>query len=312
MQVGDLSRKYGLLNGKDSLSETYTDFNLPLFGWHSVLGRSLVIHRDQTGGPRWICANVRDTAASTFALATFTFPVIGHALLRQRLGEDGEGETSVYVELDYGDGSTVVTVDHGWAVHVHPAGDDALSESASERCASAGGDVYDPAAVSASGYEAQCSPSDPLRCRLGDLKGKHGGGGLTVRRSGSGSASTRSRAFFTDVNLPLQGVRSVVGRALVLKGAGGSGGNLACANVLKVWPRQALARSWGGGEHGAVTFTQRVGVVQEPTSIRLELSAMPADVATSYRVDTAPVAATGQRCADLGGAFNPFEVTFLT
>ena len=297
--MGDLSRKYGLLNGKDALSETYTDFNLPLFGFNSVMGRSIVIHKDETGGPRWVCVNIRDTAALTYALATFTFPVIGHVLLQQRMGES-LSETSVYVELDYGDGSTTATTGHSWAVHANLVNDDMLSTDVSTRCVSAG-DIFNPTTVSSSNYNTQCQPSDPLRCELGDLKAKHGG--LSVRGAGG---SSPARAFFTDVNLPLQGVQSVVGKSLVLKGASGSSQNLACANVLKVWPRQAEARAWGDTQYGTVTFSQQVGVVQEPTTIELDLRSITAP--SSYYVGTAPVASSGERCANLTGAFNPFEV----
>lgn len=85
------------------MTKTFTDTNLPLFGALSVMGRSIVIHKAETGGPRWICANIRDTAAVTYALATFTYPVIGYVLLQQRVGDSGD--TSVFVQLDYADGT---------------------------------------------------------------------------------------------------------------------------------------------------------------------------------------------------------------
>ena len=93
--MGDLSRKYGMLSGLDSLTATYRDYNLPLFGPHSQLGRSIVIHYDQPGTPRWVCANIEDTEASIWAQVTFTYPVIGHVLLQQRTGQP-MSETSVY------------------------------------------------------------------------------------------------------------------------------------------------------------------------------------------------------------------------
>ena len=299
LQVGDLSRKYGMLSGKETLTATYTDFNLPLFGINSVMGRSIVIHKDETGGPRWVCANIKDTVSMTVAMATFTFPVIGHVLLQQHEGA-ALSETSVYVELDYGDGTTTGTTGHSWAVHANPVGDDMLFTDASARCASAGG-VFDPTTVNSSGYDTQCKPSDPLRCQLGDLEKKLGP--LAVRGTGG-----PARAFFTDVHLPLQGPRSVVGKALVLKAASGASQTLACANMLLVRPLVAEARNWGDTQYGTVTFTQRMGVLQEPTRIDLDLRSMPASGQVSYRVDTAPAAPSGERCASLGGAFNPFEV----
>lgn len=47
-QVGDLSGKHGFLvqgSRGDSHEAMYVDFNLPLFGTNSVVGRSLVIHQ---------------------------------------------------------------------------------------------------------------------------------------------------------------------------------------------------------------------------------------------------------------------------
>lgn len=86
LQVGDLSKKYGMLDGKTAVDETYLDWNLQLFGPNSVMGRSIVIHYDRTGAPRWVCTNFRDTAAITVAMATFTHPVIGYMLFQQRTG----------------------------------------------------------------------------------------------------------------------------------------------------------------------------------------------------------------------------------
>lgn len=301
-EVGDLSKKYGLLTGSDTKSATYTDFNLQLFGINSVLGRSIVIHYDQTGSPRWVCANLLDTSALTSALATFTYPVIGHVLLQQRMGE-AEAETTVYYRLDYSDGATGPTSGHSWAVHVNAVNQDMLASNVSARCSSAG-DVMNPLGVSATGYAAQCRASNPLRCKLGDLKGKHEA--VSVRAA----ASTPAIGFFTDLNLPLQGPHSVLGMALVLKVGGGTE-NLACANVLKVWPQVVEARSWGSGSnhYGSVSFSQQVGVVQMPTTISINLQSLSSHTLVSYSVYTQPVATGSARCSQLGAIYNPFEVT---
>ncbi|XP_070210384.1 uncharacterized protein [Littorina saxatilis] len=299
-EVGDLSGKYGLLNGQEAVTDTFRDFNLPLFGVHSVLGRSLVIHKDLAGGPRWVCTNIRDTAALTFALATFTFPVIGHVMLSQRVGE-AESETSVYVRLDYGDGNTSPTTGHSWAVHVRPASSDMLAANPASRCATAG-DVYNPTTVSDNNYSTECQPSASVRCKLGDLAGKHGA--VSVRKG----PALPAIAFFTDTSLPLQGAHSVLGLAVVLRGAGGSSGILACSNLHTVWPLHAAASSWGSGaNYGSVTFTQQVGVIAEPTTISFALRSLPTADITSPLVEARPVHISGTRCDDLGAAFNPFQ-----
>ena len=57
-EIGDLSGKYGTLGNHNRLSlNGYKDYNLPLFGLHSVLYRSLVIHFQNAS--RWVCTNIQ-------------------------------------------------------------------------------------------------------------------------------------------------------------------------------------------------------------------------------------------------------------
>ena len=56
-EVGDLSGKYGGLADREERSECFTDTNLSLFGEHSIVDRSVVIHKNP-GGDRWVCANI--------------------------------------------------------------------------------------------------------------------------------------------------------------------------------------------------------------------------------------------------------------
>ena len=56
-EVGDLSGKYGSLVGLEERSDCFMDNNLSLFGEHSIVGRSVVVHKSP-GGIRWVCANI--------------------------------------------------------------------------------------------------------------------------------------------------------------------------------------------------------------------------------------------------------------
>lgn len=49
-----------MLNGLESISSRYfcSDKNLPLKGFNSIVGRSVVIHKED--GTRWGCANIED------------------------------------------------------------------------------------------------------------------------------------------------------------------------------------------------------------------------------------------------------------
>ena len=57
-EVGDLSGKFGGLQGRNEIDETYLDPNLPLFGPLGILGRSVVIHMDDPQGTRYACADI--------------------------------------------------------------------------------------------------------------------------------------------------------------------------------------------------------------------------------------------------------------
>ena len=51
---------------------------MPLFGKHSIVGRSIVIH--STSGSRWICANIGYPGPVVVAKAEFNGDVVGKCL----------------------------------------------------------------------------------------------------------------------------------------------------------------------------------------------------------------------------------------
>ena len=75
LQVGDLSGKYGSLENKSSINETFTDLYAPLFGKYSIVGRSIVIHRPT--GARWVCASIGYPGPVIVANADFNGDVEG-------------------------------------------------------------------------------------------------------------------------------------------------------------------------------------------------------------------------------------------
>lgn len=305
-EIGDLSKKYGMLDNLQSQSGTYTDWNLPLFGHNSVLGRSLVIHNSTTGAPRWVCTNIVDTAAMTVALATFTYPVIGYVMFQQRQGEE-MAETSVYTRLDYGDGSAQNTSGHGWGVHADPVSYDALNKDLSTRC-SRTGSVLDPYSVSNANYFTQCARTNQVRCKQGDMGGKHG---ILSIRTASGKPTI---TFNTDISLSLTGDNSIVGKSVVIMEASGSAARLSCADIIKIMPRSARVNGWGNTTYGTVSFTQISGVTQQPTRIDLALSSLPASSSSNvfYTIRDRPVSAASNRCGSVGNVYNPFNLASPT
>jgi hypothetical protein len=81
-EMGDLSGKFGLLNGLVSLDAVYNDTQLPLFGMRAILGRSIVIDRKHKN-MRWSCSSIErgyapGEARELRAIASFHHP-LGYA-----------------------------------------------------------------------------------------------------------------------------------------------------------------------------------------------------------------------------------------
>ncbi len=77
-EVGDLNGKHGNLNPLQDLKTDYVDWNLPLFGNTSIVGRSVVVHKVEQG-KRWSCSPIvwgysPDEADHRSAIASFHHP----------------------------------------------------------------------------------------------------------------------------------------------------------------------------------------------------------------------------------------------
>uniref|UniRef100_A0A672YNJ8 Uncharacterized protein n=1 Tax=Sphaeramia orbicularis TaxID=375764 RepID=A0A672YNJ8_9TELE len=69
-------------NGPGSTHDQYEiDFNLPLFGRNSIVGRSVVIH--QTDGSRYVCASISYPGEVVVGRAIFRSPVVGEIWFTQ-------------------------------------------------------------------------------------------------------------------------------------------------------------------------------------------------------------------------------------
>ncbi|GFS58478.1 putative RNA-directed DNA polymerase from transposon X-element, partial [Nephila pilipes] len=75
-EAGDLSGKHGMLDGQDVYRmPDFRDVNLPLHGPHSVVGRSVVVHK-KARNFRWTCATIQpdhreDGVRKVIGLASF-------------------------------------------------------------------------------------------------------------------------------------------------------------------------------------------------------------------------------------------------
>ena len=312
-EVGDLSGKYGNLKGIDHLQEKLVDPNLSLFGKHSILGRSIVIHK--TPIPRrWVCSNIVEMHVDLVtAVATFTYPVVGKIFFRQNANNPYD-DTSIFVEsLVYSDGSKNETIDHKWHVHVEVPGTDFYNWTG--RCLSAGRH-YNPYRVNLeSSVYSECSNEhNPLRCEVGDLVNKH----QHLRVVGKKRDSKNTMAFFTDVNLPLSGPNTIIGRSIVIHDNNAPehrGNRMACVGIRRHYRHKAVVRDWFGNGikpplKGRLVFLQETPY--DMTETKISLHGMQG-IANKYHVHMVPVRShlefpcTGDA---VGGHFNPWKYEF--
>lgn len=240
--VGDLSGKYGSLTGKSQEKIQVNDFNLPLFGPVSVVGRALTVYSSE--GVAIACSNIELTQPMTTAFATFDFGIQGQFIFRQPFN-DCNGDTYVYIEVSRptSSGSSASsqsmerTIDHSWHIHANPV-DSGLEHLSTTDCSPAGGH-FNPYNTSTSTiYSRDCTPFNVLRCELGDLSSKM----FTIeippyRVKSNGQEPDIGKFFGTDIDLPLCGPVSIVNRSVVVHVADFGPQRLACSTVIEFKPR---------------------------------------------------------------------------
>lgn len=202
-ELGDLSGKHGTFNEAQDMQDYFNihlDFNLPLFGLHSIVGRSIVINR--ADGGHWVCANIAHPDKTNIARAVFHYPVVGQIVFRQEENDNHLAETTIFGQLYHLDAKNL-SAGHVWRIHEYETGRDFYNWT--RRCMSTG-DTYNPFGVSAGrNYHTQCTPDNQLRCQLGSMYLKHRRIDLNTFY---GNESVKF--FFTDLMLPLSGPVSVV------------------------------------------------------------------------------------------------------
>jgi Cu/Zn superoxide dismutase len=220
-EYGDLSGKHGSLSAGTASSQSYFDFDLPMFGKDSIIGRSVVIHN--SAGSRVACANIDFIGKTMKSVATFESnqPVSGTIMFTNF---EGSSETSVFVDLQKDDKSN--SSGHKW--HVHEK-----SVPSSGACADTGGH-YDPYAVKTSrpNYGTVCSngagaSGQQLGCEVGDL--------VLKSKPLDFSATGVSRFFYTDLQLPVTNPTAneagIGGRSITLHVSDEGAGRYTCGSV---------------------------------------------------------------------------------
>lgn len=252
--VGDLSGKYGSLTGKSTEKIQVTDYNLPLFGPVSIVGRAMTVY--SADGVAIACSNVELTAPMTTAFATFDFGIQGQFIFRQPVN-DCHGDTYIYIEVSkpvapvsassasqsaavHVDHNSQRTSDHNWHIHANPV-DSGLEHLSTTECGPAGAH-YNPFNTSTSSiYSRDCTPFNVLRCELGDLSSKMFTIDIPPYRVKGAQEPDIGKFFGTDIDLPLCGPTSIVNRSVVVHHHDFGHQRLACSTVIEFKPRSAAA-----------------------------------------------------------------------
>ena len=115
-EVGDLAGRNGRLRN-DQPWQTFEDPFLDLYGPYSPIGHSVLIHRGDSTGERFICANVEynGVRVDTLRAAINNGPYQGEVILRRVEGMD---DATIEVDIYRIDGMMVDNITHEWSLNI--------------------------------------------------------------------------------------------------------------------------------------------------------------------------------------------------
>ncbi|KAG9261310.1 hypothetical protein AMEX_G26316 [Astyanax mexicanus] len=299
-EVGDLSSRHGSLANAVDFQASFTDWNLPLFGQNSIVGRSVVLH--QPNGTRFACASIGYSGEVITARAVFRKTIVGFILFTQ-LNGNTYSDVSVFLDVSYGQPSTPPTQKHHWHIHSFPI---STETDADEGCCESTGGHWNPYNISTSvnSYKVNCKPDCPFACEVGDLSRKQ-----SMLNLGTEMGKPTSKYFFTDTTSWMSGLGSMIGRSVVIHGPDEAARRIACANLTLHRFPSASTGSWqgSGSSSGHMHFSQTSP--QGATNLHIFLSGLEAR-AGGYHVHLLPIKSGEDACSNenIMGHFNPYAV----
>ena len=286
--IGDLTGLFGSLDA-NTTQQNYTSPNLmiPIKGPYSIMGRTLALYSGNT--PK-ACALIIPIQPMLTAVADFRAPVAGFVYLRQ---VHEKSDTTVFANLFYVNDAELQKL-FQWQIQT------------SATCENLG-EIFNPDSTDGK----NCSQKRQGNCSIGDLTSKHG----NVTVSMATMSQSKTKAAFTDTNLPLTGANSVIGKSIVLFSSSDPQTPFACAKIMKVKPR-VLKASFKPSVHDGVSgyFKITQSSPFDPSITEIDLTGLKKE-SQGYHVHNYPMPwqmqYTGsESCAKgyLGGHWNPFGV----
>ncbi|KPM05283.1 hypothetical protein QR98_0037440 [Sarcoptes scabiei] len=204
--IGDLSGKYGTLMQKSDEKISTVDFNLPLFGTNSVVGRALVFYAPN--GTTIACSNLEMTETEmVVTFATFDKPVQGQIIFKQPLNKCNE-DTSIYFEISRSGENETTSHNHEWSIHRNPIFTD--NNWSTSECVKTD-EIFNPFNKTIDLiYQRDCSTENVFGCVVGDLHRKLSPIEIVPYKVNPNGDINLKKFYFIDTYLPLCGPNSVV------------------------------------------------------------------------------------------------------
>ncbi|KAH7641468.1 hypothetical protein DERF_001308 [Dermatophagoides farinae] len=226
--IGDLSGKYGTLLQKSDEKISTVDFNLPLFGPESVVGRALVFYAPN--GTTVACANLELVDVDmTVSFATFDKPIQGQIIFKQPKNRCNE-DTSIYFEISRSNDNDTITHNHEWNIHRSPIFTD---NSWSTSDCSKTDEIFNPYNKTMDTiYRRDCNGKNLIACIIGDMSKKLSTIEIVPYKINENGDVNLKKYYFIDIHLPLCGPNSIIGKSIQINKNNFDQQSLACTNIV--------------------------------------------------------------------------------